>query len=133
MLDADMALANRKAYEQKMVQFIAGALVRCLFARNEPCARSVGRVRSGLVVRRRLCVVPLCAENMAQRVAGAPVQVDRCRWSVKGLLHGLSRTLYRVGCRLRRMPVSPTLYVVLRRTACREHRSAASVLCSWVL
>jgi hypothetical protein len=30
MLDADMALANRKAYEQKMVQFIAGALVRCL-------------------------------------------------------------------------------------------------------
>ena len=26
----DMALANRKAYEQKMVQFIAGALVRCL-------------------------------------------------------------------------------------------------------
>ena len=103
MLDADMALANRKAYEQKMVQFIAGALVRCLFARmNRVRGRSVGSVRSGPVrsgpvVRRRLCVVPLCAENMAQRVAGAPVQVDRCRRSVKGLLHGLSRTSSRVG------------------------------------
>ena len=73
MLDADMALANRKAYEQKMVQFIAGALVRCLFARMNCVRGRSGPVRSGPVVRRRLCVVPLCAENVAQRVAGAPV------------------------------------------------------------
>ena len=67
MLDADMALANRKAYEQKMVQFIAGALVRCLFARmNCVRGRSVGSgpVRSGPV---RLCVVACALYRYARR------------------------------------------------------------------
>ena len=72
MLDADMALANRKAYEQKMVQFIAGALVRCLFARMNRVRGRSGRVRSGCASSLVRCTVMRGERGAARRRSARP-------------------------------------------------------------